>query len=103
MRQVVQPLIAIRGHHSPRPIAAARCRKATGNEWFAILYYRIFNHVRATVYVEGFPQGFTFDTTWGGERSCELFRGISLLNKTNKNMALRKPRHPRRVQWRFLV
>lgn len=58
-------------HNRPADIAIGRASSDDVRTFLTI--------IRAILFTKGIPQGFTFDTTFGGERSCELFRGIDFL------------------------
>lgn len=75
-------------------------RNVARTECLASPHYQKINHSRAILAHKGIPQEFTFATTFGGERSCELFRGIDFFTSGSCPGA-NHTIHLGRVLWRY--
>ncbi len=80
MSRFAQPLMAQDRTSMAALGSMSNRRNSTRTECLASPYYQKINHSRAILALKGIPQEFTFDTTFGGERSCELFRGIDFFS-----------------------
>jgi len=75
-------------------------RNVARTECLVSPHYQKINQSRAILVLKGIPQEFTFATTFGGERSCELFRGIDFFFSGSCPGANHTD-HLWRVLWRY--
>lgn len=100
MSRFAQPPMAKGGASQAALGGMSNRPNSTRTECLASPHYQKINHSRAIFALKGIPQGFTFATILGGERSCELFRGIDFFSSGSCPGA-NHTNHFGRVLWRY--